>query len=209
MPLTSISLLDARSSDGDPAEVNVQTLRSDASDFRAREEVVRRDALLRLAGRLNRRELAPSAPRTDLGSPRQTALESPPIDLTTPAKEDALQVINLPRFQGLGSRGESFAAMQEWEGVVVQVCDEVFLAELIDITAGAVEPEETAEVLISDVQDDDRARLKPGAIFRWVVGYHRSPAGQKTRGSRIYFRRTSGQSAPKRDVPDLVFETDE
>ena len=86
----------------------------------------------------------------------------------------------------------------DWAGYVQEIKNS-FAAALADITAGENTQEgELAEFLIADVKDDDRDLLKPGAIFRWVVGYQRSPAGTKRRVSDIFFRRLPAWS--KRDL---------
>src|SRR5262249_4531593 len=103
-----------------------------------------------------------------------------------------------------GRPNESLAALQEWEGVVVDVCDGAFRAELIDIAKGQPSPEELAEISVTEVSPDDRNRVVPGALFRWVIGYTRKASGRVERSALIYFRRTMPprQSTP---IPDLVF----
>lgn len=119
--------------------------------------------------------------------------------------QEILKVIKMPRFVKLEKSGESFAAVQEWEGVVTEIHPEVFLADLVDITAEAREANELAEISIEDIQEHDRRLFRIGAIFRWVVGYHRSAGGTKTRGSRIHFRRPL-RLEPEIKMPELVFE---
>lgn len=115
--------------------------------------------------------------------------------------DDEVKVINLPKFAPLPGRAqESFGALQEWEGVITEVRDNVILANLIDITRNGTTFDETAEIPIEEVSDDDRAHVVRGAIFRWVIGYARKPSGTKMRGSIIYFRRTVGAS-PKASEP--------
>jgi hypothetical protein len=131
-----------------------------------------------------------------------------PGDETTATGEDNLEllkVIKMPRIVNLGQRCESFAAVQEWEGVVTEIHPDVFMADLVDITAQALEANELAEILIKDIQEQDRHLFRVGAIFRWVVGYHRTASGTKTRGSRIHFRRPL-QLDPGTKIPDLAFE---
>ena len=89
-------------------------------------------------------------------------------------------------------------AVQEWEGYVVAVDDKVFVAHLIDLTAGATRAEEEAVIPFVEVSDEDAARMRIGSIFRWVVGYARSPSGTKKRVSQIVFR-----DAPKMTKADF------
>lgn len=78
--------------------------------------------------------------------------------------------------------------LQEWEGYVLDVGPDNFTARLLDLTAGSSIEEEEAEVPIEEISEQDRVRVQPGAIFRWVIGYERSPAGVRKRVSVIVFR---------------------
>ena len=92
----------------------------------------------------------------------------------------------------------SFHALQEWEGYVLEETaeqsaqtgsrEEEFTARLLDLTAGSSQEEEEAVIPLSEIAEDDRKRLRPGAIFRWVIGYERSESGTKRRVSQIVFR---------------------
>jgi hypothetical protein len=134
-------------------------------------------------------------------------VRKPRDDTTATGVDDLelLKVINMPRIVNLGRPGESFVAVQEWEGVVNEIRSDVFLADLVDITAQAVEANELAEIPIADIQEKDRQWFRVGAIFRWVVGYHRTAGGTKTRGSRIHFR-WPVQPDSETKILDLVFE---
>jgi hypothetical protein len=138
----------------------------------------------------------------------ETSVIPTPTGETAATGEDDWElpkVIKMPRILNLEGSGESFAAVQEWEGLVTEIGSDVFVANLVDITAQANEANEQAEIPIEDVQEQDRHLFKVGAIFRWVVGYHRTASGTKTRGSRIHFR-TAWQLEPEAKIPDLVFE---
>ena len=82
----------------------------------------------------------------------------------------------------------SFLILQEWEGYVVSISKETFTARLVDVTRTRSLEEEEADLPLDDLDDDARRKISPGAIFRWVIGYHRSPSGTKDRTSRIVFR---------------------
>lgn len=99
-------------------------------------------------------------------------------------------VPTLPAYAPVQPRADSFQALQEWEGVVTCVGQDTFQASIIDLTAGETTPNEIAEISIEDLHEDDLPRLREGAIFRWVIGYAKSASGMKTRGSKVYFRRT-------------------
>lgn len=118
---------------------------------------------------------------------------------------DSTPVQALPLYTLQTAKTDSFTALQEWEGVVTAREGGAFFATLIDVTAGERSPNEVAELLVEDVQEEDLPRLKPGAIFRWVIGYATSASGTKTRGSRFYFRRLLRRHDASHE--DLEFET--
>ncbi|MDO9426038.1 MAG: hypothetical protein Q7T93_04335 [Methylobacterium sp.] len=92
----------------------------------------------------------------------------------------------------------SLQPLQEWEGYVVEISDDGFTARLVDITAGQIVEGEVADFLISDLSEDDKASLRVGAIFRWVIGYQRSAGGNKRRVSQVVFRKMPAWT--KRDI---------
>ena len=81
-------------------------------------------------------------------------------------------------------------ALQGWEGYVVAMDDEAFVARLVDLTAGATYAEEEAVIPFSEVSAEDAARMRIGSIFRWVIGYAHSPASTRNCVSQIVFRDT-------------------
>lgn len=82
----------------------------------------------------------------------------------------------------------SFSVLQEWEGYVVSISENTFTARLVDVTRNCFLEEEEADFLLDDLEESDRERIMPGSIFRWVIGYNRSPGGTKDRASRIKLR---------------------
>ncbi len=103
---------------------------------------------------------------------------------------DLSPVVNLPLPLPLPRRAPtaSFHALQEWEGYVVEMRATDFLAHLTDLTAGAPHEQEEATIPLSELSDHDAARMTTGSVFRWVIGYERSPAGTKKRVSQIVLR---------------------
>ena len=87
------------------------------------------------------------------------------------------------------SAADTFIAAQEWEGNVVEIMRDAFKAKLVDLTRQSFVEEEEAEIDLEDVSLGDRDLVKPGAIFRWVVGYDRTAAGTVSKASRLIFRR--------------------
>jgi hypothetical protein len=83
----------------------------------------------------------------------------------------------------------SLQPLQEWEGYVISVGPDQFTARLVDVTRGQQIEEEAADFPLADLSDDNLTLLKEGAVFRWVIGYQRSPGGTKRRVSQVTFRR--------------------
>ena len=100
---------------------------------------------------------------------------------------------------GTGRPGDmQIEAVQEWEGHVVAMDGEAFVAHLVDLTAGGTYAEEEAIIPYTEVSAEDAARMRIGAIFRWTIGYESSPDGTKSRASRIVF-----PDAPRMTKADL------
>ena len=78
--------------------------------------------------------------------------------------------------------------LQEWEGYVVEIRGDEFVAGLVDLTAGSSHEEEEAIIPLTELADDEAAALRPGAVFRWVIGYERDTGELGRRVSQIVFR---------------------
>jgi uncharacterized protein YjbJ (UPF0337 family) len=81
----------------------------------------------------------------------------------------------------------TYVTLQEWEGCVDRVEGETVFARLRDITRGARELSDFAEIPLEEISPDDVERLVPGSLFRWAIGYRRT-AGVQERFSRIVVR---------------------
>jgi len=79
-------------------------------------------------------------------------------------------------------------ALQEWEGYVVEIGSDEFVARLVDLTAGLSHESEEATIPLVEISERDVATMVVGSIFRWVIGYERSPEGTRSRKSQIVFR---------------------
>ena len=102
---------------------------------------------------------------------------------------EASNVLSLPQFNTVPKQIViPFVPLQEWEGYVQSVGDDEFTASLLDLTNNSKAEDEEADFPIDDLTEDDKGLLKPGAVFRWLIGY-RSIGGTKERISRIVFRR--------------------
>ena len=97
-------------------------------------------------------------------------------------------IISFPTIPKPAVPGPSLSPLQEWEGHVLEIGPTDFRARLIDLTAGASHAGEEAVIPRDELSDDDNAKMREGSIFRWVIGYERSPAGTKKRVSQIVFR---------------------
>lgn len=88
-----------------------------------------------------------------------------------------------------------FEPLQEWEGYVTEVAEMEFSANLVDKTRGHNTEDEEATFAIEDVSDSDLELVRPGAIFRWSIGYLREREGTKRRISQLVFRRLPAWSS--------------
>ena len=82
---------------------------------------------------------------------------------------------------------DRFNPLQKWEGVVLEIHGDTFLARLADLTHPNTAEE--VELPIAEVSDADHGLMMPGALFYWTIGYLDDRYGQRQRVSRIRFRR--------------------
>jgi hypothetical protein len=101
----------------------------------------------------------------------------------------------------------TFSPIQEWEGYVRSVGKGHFVADLIDLTAGGTKVSQQAEIPLEELSESDAAKLIPGSIFRWAIGYQRTRAGTKMRTSQIVFRDLPRWT--KRDLLEAKAEAEE
>lgn len=113
-------------------------------------------------------------------------------EVISDSKDDLLarKIIRFPRILPINKvkSGANFAALKEWEGVVTHIGEGMFHADLYDLSHSDDEPNEEMEFLIDELSEDEKARLKEGAIFRFMVGIVRHQ-GQRMNTYKIYFRR--------------------
>ena len=85
--------------------------------------------------------------------------------------------------------GASLHPLQEWEGYVVEIDGNEFVAHLIDLTSADAPFEiEEAVIPMEEISKHDKDRMQIGSIFRWVIGYEQSVAGTRGCISQIVFR---------------------
>ena len=118
----------------------------------------------------------------------ESSIESRPAQ--TAAVYDVGSIIHLPDLNQVSQvpPRATFYALQEWEGYVLEASEDEFTARLLDLTAGSLQEEEEAVIPLAEISGNDLKRLRPGSIFRWVIGYERSASGTKRRISEIVFR---------------------
>ena len=94
----------------------------------------------------------------------------------------------IPLLPQTSSRPVGFVALQEWEGYVIDIRDEDFVARLWDLTGGARREEEEATIPFVEIAERDRLTMRLGSIFRWSIGYEHTEGGTRRRVSQIVFR---------------------
>jgi len=82
---------------------------------------------------------------------------------------------------------DRFILLQKWEGTVIEVCRDSFIARLVDLTERG--PDEEAEFDVDEVSVADRPLIEAGSVFYWSMGYTDTAGGQRRRMSTIRFRR--------------------
>ena len=98
------------------------------------------------------------------------------------------QIVKFPVSEKSERCRDTFHPIQEWEGYVVQIKEEEFVANLIDLTAGHSHESEEATIPLAEVSERDASHMTIGSIFLWVIGYERSPGGTRKWVSQIVFR---------------------
>lgn len=81
---------------------------------------------------------------------------------------------------------KTFSSLQKWEGYVLELHEEYFIARITDMSDE--HDDEEIEVMLTEISEDDRGLICPGAIFYWHIGYE-TERGTVKRSSIIRFRR--------------------
>ncbi len=156
---------------------------STSDDYDARENFVQNDQAVRWA--LTHETDALTTGVRDVLDAKAATL--PPFTGREQNNKDLSQIFDFPTLQPWPA-ATTFHALQEWEGYVLEISDTDFVARLVDLTTGSLHEEEEADIPLTEISDKDSAKMRPGSVFRWVIGYERSPAGTKKRVSHIVFR---------------------
>jgi hypothetical protein len=94
-----------------------------------------------------------------------------------------------------------FKLLQKWEGTVIEVEGDVIRAQIRDLSNRSRFLEEVT-LSIDEVSNSDRSLVASGAVFYWMIGYLDRLTGQRTRESRIIFRRLPVWKKSEFDVID-------
>ncbi len=133
--------------------------------------------LLDIANNYSRRQVRPEEGLT-VSTPAHTSQPDLPIQ----------DIERLPSVEEAEKSPKSyFAKLQEWEGYVLEISSDSFTATLYDVTANRGIADEEAEFPLDELSESDKRLLKPGAVFRWLIGY-RIKASGKERTSQLVFR---------------------
>src|SRR4029078_8487763 len=86
-----------------------------------------------------------------------------------------------------------FELLQEWDGSVLRVDGDHISVRLIDKTnpQPGMNAEEMSELSFDELTEEDRERVRPGAVFSWYIGYL-MVNGTRHRTSQVRFRRLPG-----------------
>ncbi len=106
----------------------------------------------------------------------------------THSRDRAVPAVDFPPLAKSEPRMSTLYALQEWEGYVVQIEADEFVARLVNLTAGHSHESQEATIPLVEISEYDISCMTVGSIFRWVIGYERSPEGTQKRVSQIVFR---------------------
>ncbi len=132
---------------------------------------------------LARRHVVTNSPSRDMQE--ASTLHSP---LRSSNSADTDPLVSFPPLAGPAPQRATLHALQEWEGYVVDIGNDEFVARLLDLSAGRIHESEEAIIPMAEISEHDASRMVAGSIFRWVIGYERSPEGTRKRVSQIVFR---------------------
>ena len=100
----------------------------------------------------------------------------------------AAPVVTLPPPVPPARRTATLHALQEWEGHVVEIGADEFVTRLVDLTVGLSHETDEVAIPLAEISERDADNMAVGSIFRWVIGYERTPEGTQKRVSQIVFR---------------------
>jgi hypothetical protein len=122
--------------------------------------------------------------KTTTGTATAGAAGAPSVTDLAQQRRDAA-VVKLP---AVSLTPPKEITLQEWEGQIQEVGTTSFLARLVDLTADEHTETEEVQLPLSDISEGDLALVRPGAVFRWIIGY-RYTGAVKERFDRLVIRR--------------------
>jgi hypothetical protein len=138
----------------------------------------------------------------NIKGPLSTTSGPEPTNETVPDWDDSVPVLADPIPLNLtemltkqSNHIASFRMLQEWDGYILSIGSDAFVARLTDLTSKGQQDAQQVEIRFEELDDDSKARLAVGRYFRWAIGYERSRSGQKTRVSRIAIRQLPAWTA--------------
>ena len=81
---------------------------------------------------------------------------------------------------------ESFEVVNFWFGVVIEINDNGFVTEILDVETNN---DELLSFDFEEVAEDDYSLVEEGATFQLYLGFHYSEYGQKVRSTMLIFDR--------------------
>jgi Peptidase family M20/M25/M40/Peptidase dimerisation domain len=128
---------------------------------------------------------------------QQAADFSKELTVGVPDLQEGFASNNVAASEGVNKEGQRsrrsrtgvrFWLLNKWQGQVLKVGESTFEAQLYD----PAQPNSVdhGEFLISDLPDDGRALLRPGATFYWMIGYRDEGTRQRRRESIVWMRRS-------------------
>lgn len=123
------------------------------------------------------------------------AVEPASDELVDPERDSFILHVGLQRPMAAPRTMAQVVSLQTWEGFVTQVEGEEFCARLSDLTDQSDNDEEVVTLSLSEVDQDDRELVRPGGVFRWIIGYHQRPFERRESFSSIVFRRLPAWTA--------------
>ena len=99
------------------------------------------------------------------------------------ARRNALPAVRPEVPECFPDRSPALFPKQEWAGRVTAIANGTFDARLRDLTDGG---REVATIDLEEVSPEDRARIRVGSLFHWVMGYE-TVNGTRSNVSRIVF----------------------
>jgi hypothetical protein len=113
-----------------------------------------------------------------------------PLLSASAQEQEPLQRLRMMRRPYLVPRAADarFRALHQFEGTVLEIGEEDFVARTRDLTT-PLYADEQVNLPLDDVPPSDRELLKVGAVFYWLIGYEENDEGSRKRTSVLRFRR--------------------